>query len=140
MQLFIGVIFDFAAMMGQAMHIYEKSLLMASLFTYTVVLVKAAHKGSRVISKSLETESHMWTHLVTRTGLLSASERWEVAGVLRFREEWDALEVACFTSNLGNFSKFLSTTITCVAVVLQFDYKAVRCITNLARGDNSTQS
>lgn len=40
--------------------------------------------------------------------------------------------VACFSLALGNFFMFLSTTVTYVAVVLQFDYKVVRAITKLA--------
>lgn len=132
-QLFIGVIFDFAATMGHSMHPYEKSILMGSLFTYLVTLLRAAHMGSQITSKCLDTEFHLMTLAVHTTASRDTTERSEAINVLRFRGEWDALKVACFESSLENFIKYLSAMVTCVAVVLQFDYKVVRFITNLAK-------
>lgn len=132
-QVFIAVVFDFASIMGHTMHIHEKSLLMASLFAYLIVLAYAARKGSTILSQCVETEFQIWKLVVSRADLRQTGRQSEVIGIFRFREEWDTLQVASLTLTSRNFLVFLSTVVTCVAVVLQFDYKVVRTITGLAQ-------
>lgn len=53
-------------------------------------------------------------------------------GVLRFREEWDVLQVAGFSLSTPNFLRYVGFCMTCVAVVLQFDYRIVRALNRLS--------
>lgn len=130
--MILGVTSDVAAVMGSTLRNLEKIVLLISTFTYLANLIYAAQKGSMVISQSVDTEFYVWTLVVSRVDVRDSERQWEAIGVFRFREEWDTLRVACFASDLGNLVSFLSATITCVAVVLQFDYKFARYITNSA--------
>ena len=50
--------------------------------------------------------------------------------LLAYREAWDILRVGCFPLETRGFVSFLTTSVTCTAVVLQFDYNLLR---NLAQ-------
>lgn len=51
---------------------------------------------------------------------------------LVFDEDRDSLRVGCYTHSLPNFLRFVSVMTTCVAVVLQFDFRVVRTISDLS--------
>lgn len=52
--------------------------------------------------------------------------------VLHFDEKWDAPHIGCFVLNQRTFMSFLATSFTCLAVVLQFDFKVVWVVNELA--------
>ena len=132
-QLFVDVVFDFAAVMGDLLRNYEKAFLLASLCTRMIMLHQAARKGSLIISQCLDTEFQLWALGIDRPDVHKSATLWETMRVFRFREEWDTLKVACFTSSSANFFRYLSTVVTCVAVVMQFDFKVLRTMTNLTK-------
>lgn len=53
--------------------------------------------------------------------------------VLLFNEKWDSLRIAYFTHGLETLFRFTSTCITCIGVVLQFDFQVIKVINELAR-------
>lgn len=99
-----------------------------------------AVRGSKLISLLVEVE---------RLGLLRLSQmnlcdkslyfigsghncpflQWQV---LRFDGKWDSLNVGCFVNCLQTFISFLVSYSTCVAVVMQFDYKVVWVVKTLS--------
>lgn len=129
--LILGVTSDVADAMSSTLRYFEKILLLISSFTYLVSMAYGAYKGSLIMSQSVNTEFYIWTLVISRADERNSDRQWEAIGAFRFREEWDTLRVACFTSKLGNFILFLSASFTCVAVVLQFDYKVARYISSL---------
>lgn len=51
---------------------------------------------------------------------------------LRFDDEVDSPRKACFVNSQQNFISSLSTSVTCLAIVMQFDYKIAWVVQNLA--------
>lgn len=51
---------------------------------------------------------------------------------LRYHSIYDSLTVGCFVNNQQTFMSFLVTGITCLAVIMQFDYKVLWVVQNLA--------
>ena len=130
--LFVATILTLGYVMGRGMRMHEKSVLLMNLLTYVATLLRTARQSSRIILQCLETEFHVWRLFVNRVDLPGDEKQSNAVDFFRFREEWDTLQVACFSANSANFAKYLCTVVTCVAVVLQFDFKVQRVLRNLA--------
>lgn len=50
---------------------------------------------------------------------------------MAYREDWDILRSGCFPLETGRFLGFLTTSVTCTAVVLQFDYHILQNIAQM---------
>lgn len=53
--------------------------------------------------------------------------------VMAYREDWDILRSGSFPLETGRFLGFLATSLTCTAVVLQFDHHILRTISQMTR-------
>lgn len=100
--------------------------MLQACFIFT--LFHTARKASIVAARSVELESLVITQI---TGG-SQVEYANLLSVIRFREEWDVLRVACFPLSVANLLRFLAFCITCVAVILQFDFKIVRALNRMS--------
>lgn len=130
LQFFIGTTSTFV--LDPYFSMFEKALLIGTFLSGTMMIIRVAQIGSQIISQCLDTEFHLWSLRMNPENTQNRLEQSEMMEFLRFREEWDTLRVAWFTLNLGGLLQYVLSIITCVAVVLQFDYKVVRSITALA--------
>lgn len=55
-----------------------------------------------------------------------------LVNTFHFREDWDSLRVGCFAHSLRSLGGFVAAVTTNAAVVLQFDYRVVRTISDAA--------
>ena len=84
-------------------------------------MFELARKSSVLMSLSLQIEHQLTKRFRSETPV-------ELA-VFRFREDYDVPQVSVFSHSVPNYLRF--ERITCVAVILQFDYKVVRKIPDL---------
>lgn len=101
-------------------------------------LFYVAHQSSALYQAYHDLESRLMQQSNQQLVLCTNSVNEEVdkaLEVLRYREEWDALRLGCFgfVHNLRSFVSYLATSVTCVSVVLQFDYQVLRTIAQLAK-------
>lgn len=129
--LFVSSVYITADMILQGGDIWLKTLAIVSHSANLIMHFVVARKASEVRSRSEETERE----LLRRLGGTSTLGSVDTATMecLKFHPEWDTLYVGCFTHSLQNLSKFTSIIITCVAVVLQFDFRVVRTINDLSK-------
>lgn len=52
--------------------------------------------------------------------------------ILCFDEKWDSLRIGFFVHGQQTFASFLATCVTSLAVIMQFDYKVISVVNNLA--------
>lgn len=105
-------------------------LICLSHICYFSKLIILASKASKVrsLSKDLERD-----YLEKTCNIGSVSYiHFVAARTYKAQEDWDTMTVGCFSHNLQNFWRFVSVLTTCVAVVLQFDYRVVRMINDSA--------
>ena len=57
-----------------------------------------------------------------------------LSAVFRFHDAWDEFKLGCFSHSVQNFLKFLMSGLTCIAIILQFDYNVIRTLNALSRG------
>lgn len=97
---------------------------------FMIQMILLAHKATEVRNVCEETESGLLRRLSERSTLDYVDSATMAS--FRFHDEWDSLRVGCFAHNLQNFWRYISVVTTCVAVVLQFDYRVVRAINDLS--------
>lgn len=97
-------------------------------FLIVAQILRLACCSSEVIKLCLEQESELLRRLC-RDATLTNTENAAIK-LMQFREEWDSLRVGCFVHSLANFLRFVSVLTTCVAVVLQFDFRVMRKISS----------
>lgn len=122
-EFFVAVVFLFAKLVGQTLSITDKLWLLVNASGIVLQLYLFSRMSSKFTSISLETEYHL-----LKRSLLETSP--EVM-VFRFREEWDVPRCAVFAQSVPNFLRYLASTVTCVAVILQFDFKVLGEIADL---------
>lgn len=101
-----------------------------------------ANRGSRLMTLLADIE-RCFLHRLNRADLQDRlaehmhKQKWCCASiqmkVIGFDEKWDSLKVGCFVLSQRTFISYLATSVTCVAVGMQFDYKIVRMINDLAK-------
>ena len=121
LEFFMTIIYVFSELLNRTLEPLSLLLYLSNVAFQAAQLFLLAKKSSAVTAISLQIEYHLSKRLVPGTSV-------EVA-VLRHREEWDILEIACYTHSVSNYFRFLGFAFSCVAVVLQFDYKVVGTIT-----------
>lgn len=133
--VFMTVVSSFAQIIRHKPDLEDAIFMICALLVNLLQLLVLAHESSVLKRQSIDIECFLLRQIkaedTSRNSLYT-----DLLAVLRFREEWDVLQVGCFTHDVANFLKFLATVITCVAVVLQFDYKVVRKITTLSSIDS----
>lgn len=133
-QLFISSTFYLKAIIGDLFGVgMVKLFYLITAVSINAPIVIAAWKASTLVSHCYLTENHLLKLCGTRSwGSRDRDLNCGYARVLQFREDWDSLRVACFIFSKENILKFLSTMVTCVAVVMQFDFKVSRALATLA--------
>lgn len=119
-QFFACVIYTVAMMTQNEPQRVDKSWLFINTAFVGAQLFDVARRSSILTPLSLQIEFE----LVKRIQPHPPAEM----AILRFREEWDVLQVSVFAHSAANFLRFLGSTITCAAIILQFDYKVVRTL------------
>lgn len=56
----------------------------------------------------------------------------QMLSVMRYHEDLDALGNGCYQLGTQRFMGFLITSVTCTAVILQFDFRIARAVTDLS--------
>lgn len=127
-QIVMAILFSFSRVVGARTTITESMNFI--LFQFFLILIHfcLAGKASSVAAHGAKVESIL---IMRSSGGLQV-ECANLLGVLRFREDWDVLRVACFPLRISNLLSFLACCITCVAVILQFDYKVARSLSRLS--------
>lgn len=127
-QLLMVVLFTFKQAVGTQYTSVETAILVVCQCSYLFQLFSVARKGSALAAHGFRLEIRFLKLVPDQTAFEHAS----ILTVLRFREEWDVLQVACFTLSISSFLRFLASCVTCIAVVLQFDSKVVGTINRLS--------
>lgn len=125
-EFFMLVIYFFAKFTSSALlarNLVSTALTIAGI---AVQLFEIAKKASTFTSTSLAIEHHL-------SKLFRIETRVELE-VFRFREDFDVFQVAVFDHSIANFLRFIGSGITCLAVILQFDYKISKKIATTSEG------
>lgn len=133
-ELFISMVYHISAAVTPDMDCIPNTLLAGCLCIHTSLVFLIARKSSKIQSESLSIELRIWKRIMKENAGSLSDQELMALNVCRFREEWDALQAASFTLSKGNFVSYVSTVVTLVVVVLQFDYQIVRRLTTLAGG------
>lgn len=107
---------------------YATLLFIGFTATHCAQIYIANCKASRVISRCLRTEKRLLTIYAVDGEFRRNGEHRELLTALEFREEWDSIRMFCFTLRMDNVFRCLPTILTCMAVILQFDFKVVRAL------------
>lgn len=133
-QIFLEMIVSIGRLVTEAA-IEESFMYLISNLCFTIQLYVIASKSSNLTDVLIEIERyalHRRTHECAMKNWLHDTDPslilWQV---LRQDERWDSLRVACFVHSRTTLISFLATSTTCVSVVLQFDFKLVKVISDL---------
>ena len=130
-QLFLSTVYISGGLILLDLGFRVISLQTASFICFTSQILFLAYKASKVEAQSEEIEREY----LQRVSNDASFEFIDTAVVRTFQlhKDWDCLQIACFPHNLALFWRYISVMLTCVAVVLQFDFKVVREITELSK-------
>lgn len=115
---------------------YASSLLCFLAITYLMVC-----KCTRISDLLVEVERQVLRQLgsyhslngmpfsITKSPHTYSSYQWKI---LCFDEKWDSIRIGCFVHGEQTFASFLATCLTCVAVIMQFDFKVISAVNKLA--------
>ena len=92
------------------------ALMFLMIVGITLPLFELSRRSTYLTSISMSTEYVLSNRFPPETQTDNA------LAVLRFREYFDVSMIAVYAHGVPNFLRFLSFSITCIAVVLQFDY------------------
>lgn len=135
LQIFSTTVYVAAEVILQSFGYCLESILSLSYSCFLLKVSILAHRSSnvRIASRDIERELLEKSRKIATIGSIDPI----AARTFEFRNEWDSLRVGCFDHTLPNFWRFISVLTTCVAVVLQFDYRVVRMIADLADLSNN---
>lgn len=105
-------------------------LTLIFLLDNVLLLLALAQECSSFYGVCVETDQLMLRDL--RRAKMCRSCHSDISAILRFHEGWDTLKLGCFTHSVENFMKFLGTSLTCVAIALQFDFRVIRSLNVLS--------
>lgn len=94
-----------------------------------IELFEFARKGSS-LKRSCQRMEQVFSNQ-TRRNTVDTEKLREMRLALRFHEDLDTLRNGCYALETGKFVNFLTTSATCVAVVLQFDFEVLRALASL---------
>lgn len=109
--------------------ILEKGTVIVCQIFQLGLFHSVATRGSTLVLKCLELESFV----LMRYSGVNSPDQTAVRRALRFRKEWDVLLIGYFSLNVRNLLRFLTLSITCVAAVLQFDFRVVGALDVLGK-------
>lgn len=110
-----------------------------SQVSFVIFVFVMARRCNAVMSLLIEVEHRLLLKLNAMSsfgGLRTSSMghdcpqlQWQA---LRFDENWDSIHIGCFVHDQRTVVSFMASCVTCLAVVLQFDFKVVRVVNDLA--------
>ena len=101
------------------------------LFTLTLQLFELARRSTACVSLRRET-SMGFARIAETTDVICAACQSKFIRILEFSEECDSLKVGHFPLSVANFLSFLISSIACVAVILQFDFRVMGALSKMA--------
>ena len=143
--MFAGILFSFylqsfsiAILFIGKLVIYDTALAssvvdLALLLSLLTQLISLARRCSTLYRLYSDTERALL--LRARGGGLCNTCHDELFATLRFHGQWDLFKLGCFSHTAENFAKFLATSLTCVTIALQFDYKVLKALATLVNGN-----
>ena len=106
--------------------LFDRTVVGAGEFFYLIRLFGLAKGASMLKESCLNTEKKLWGRKqMSRTRRRTLKE---LLPVMTFRADWDSLRSGCFPLEAKTFFSFLTTSVTCTAIVLQFDHSVLRMI------------
>lgn len=129
-QVSLAIVFAVSELIKSDYSALHNVFLLLFLFSFLLQLLKIIISGSRLTDECHEIEQRCLKGLQSPAADRECLK--EIFKVVRFREDWDALQVGYSSMSLMNFFAFLVTSVTCAAVILQFDHLVVRKITQLS--------
>lgn len=129
-QIFLSTIFTLAFSIGNTTDLREMFLRVSGYLCYVFLYFLLAREASCIKTQCLETHSKLLRCSITDSPLAHSAA--DAERHFRFDQDLDSLRIGCFDQSVSNYMRFLSVVTTCVAVVLQFDYKVVRTINKLS--------
>lgn len=112
----------------------QTKLYTAYVVCLTCAVFMMANKSSTVIELLVDVEHRTIQRFITIDGFAAGLPavsffQWEV---LRFSIESDTPQIGCLVHDKATFVSLMASFVTCLAVILQFDFKVVRTINDLA--------
>ena len=130
-QVVLSAVLTLSLSLGESPQFDSYLLGLSALIGLTSQIWSLASKSSACLRMCDEAEN-LFSKFVDTNNTICRRCQVKHFRLLRYRDEWDAVKVACFTQSVPNFLRYMVTCITCVAVVLQFDFKVVGTLSELA--------
>lgn len=130
-QILVGIVLSFTDTLAETKSYDAGYMSFGALLSFMFQIFLLAYGSSACASLCQKTEGS-FSKLIDISDAACEKCQGKYLRVLKFREEWDSLKVGCFSQNVPNFLSFLITCITCVAVLLQFDFKVMGILSRLA--------
>lgn len=121
---------------GQRLSLLEKTITLMGDVLSLVRLYRLAEGGSSLTALCLKAEAKILSADQIHGTRKDTPEC--LIPTMVYREEWDSLQAGCSSLETRKFLSFLATSVTCSAVVLQFDYHVVQHLTQMSM-QNSAQ-
>lgn len=119
----IGV-FAIIEAIDRNLSVYDKGVLLMADISFVHRLYKLAEASTSLKELCLKIESQLLSR--RRGNEINRNIPEILIPTLTYREDWDILRSGCFPMESKRFFSFLVTSVTCTAVVLQFDYNVAR--------------
>lgn len=126
-QMLMVVLYIFTEWLGHGFTSREALLVVCGVY-FIFQFFLLARKGSNLVANCTKLEYDVRKRITD----CSSPNVAHFLHRLRFREEWDTLQVGCFALGIPNLLKFLLFCVTCAAVVLQFDHRVVTTVNRLS--------
>lgn len=134
-QIFLRIIVSLNYLFTGTLHIEPFVYIVGQAFYLTEVFI-VAQRSSELTAYIYNVERNVFQKsrkiLLGAICLTPSDDLPLQCEVLCFNEKWDSLRVGFYVHSQGTFVAFLVTSVTCIAVVLQFDFKIVQIIKDLA--------
>lgn len=139
LQILVAIVLSFGGTLSQETEFGPGCVIFLALSSFMLQHWRFASTSSDCISKCHEAEIN-FSKLVDRADTVCETCQMRYFRLLHFRGEYDSLRVGCFSQNTPNFLSYLITCITCLAVVLQFDFKVMGAMTKLAERNHGSSA
>ena len=130
LQLFSWMLFLMSEAMKRSLDGVSSVILITGTVCSFFQLAKVVLESSRLIESCREAEKILLKQ--SHDVRVDQDCLKRVLAVVHFDENWDCLRAAFSPMDGSNFVKFLIASLTCAAVVLQFDYVVMREINQLS--------
>lgn len=130
-QMVLTTVVGLSSIFGTVSRFNSGALLLLGLALLVLQFCVLAMKSSTCIRLNQEAENVISKKSDSCSSICSRCQEKHLR-LLRYREEWDSLKVACFTHGVPNLLSYAVTCVTCVAVLLQFDFRVVESLSKLA--------